>query len=165
MINNILYFVLFCSFSFSQYWEPFHYQESIKYDNIIIDFESTDREAQLNVLEPYTRSILTHEVVGYLPYWEYDSYPDLDYDLLTQLNFFSAELDPYGNIINDHNWNELYLVEYAHARNVKVKLCATLFGQNELTILLSDSLHRQNAINNLLELVTVSYTHLRAHET
>ena len=45
------------------------------------------------------------------------------------------------------------MVTYAHDRNVKVKLCATLFGQNELTILLSDSLNRQNAINNLLELV------------
>ena len=32
-------------------------------------------------------------------------------------------------------------------------MCDTLFGQNDRTILLSDSLNRQNAINNLLELV------------
>ena len=88
-----------------------------------------------------------------LPYWEYSSYPELNFNLLTQLNYFSAELDQYGNIVNDHNWNNLYLVPYAHERDVKVKLCATLFGQAPLTTLLSDSIYRQNAINNLVELV------------
>jgi len=154
MANNILYFILFISLSFTQYWRPYHYQESNKYRNIVIDFESIDREAQLQPLESIDRDILTHDVIGYLPYWEYASYPNLDYGLLTQLNFFSVELDSYGNIINDHDWNSLYLVAYAHERNVKVKLCATLFGQNELTVLLSDSLNRRNAIDNLLELVT-----------
>ena len=153
MINNILYYILFCSVFFAQSWQPFHNQESIKNSDLVFDFESVDRVAQSNILEPTRRLILTHEVVGYLPYWEYSNYPNLDYNLLTQLNFFSAELDPYGNVLNNHNWNNLYLIDYAHERGVKVKLCATLFGENELTILLSDSLNRQNAINNLVNLV------------
>ena len=154
MINNILYSILAISLVFSQNWRPYHNEDNRKNYNAIIDFESIDRLAQLNTLELIDRDVLTHEVIGYLPYWEYDSYPSLDYGLLTQINFFSAELDPYGNIVNDHNWNNLYFITYAQERNVKVKLCATLFGQNELATLLSDSLNRQNAINNLLNLVT-----------
>ena len=118
-----------------------------------VDYESIDNYAKSQNLEPLNRTELTHEVIGYLPYWEYSHYPNLDYGLLTQINYFSAELDSYGNIINNHNWNSLYLVTYAHERNVKVKLCATLFGQNELSILLSNPENRQNAIENLLSLV------------
>ena len=94
-----------------------------------------------------------------MPYWEYDQYPNLNYDLLTQINFFSAELDQYGDIVNDHNWENLYLVDFAQARGVKVKLCATLFGQESLGILLNNYFYRQNAINNLLNLV-MSFTSL-----
>ena len=153
MINKLIHLILTISLVSAQYWKPYHKEESEKYQNINIDFEAIDRQAQLQPIESINRDMLTHEVIGYLPYWEYANYINLDYGLLTQINYFSAELDPYGNIINNHNWNNLYLVTYAHDRNVKVKLCATLFGQNELTILLSDSLNRQNAINNLLELV------------
>ena len=154
MINNILYSILAISLVFSQNWRPYHNEDNRRNYNTIIDFEPVDRQAQLQTIELIDRDILTHEVVGYLPYWEYDSYPLLDYGLLTQINFFSAELDPYGNIVNDHNWNDLYFITYAQERNVRVKLCATLFGQNELATLLSDSLNRQNAINNLLDIVT-----------
>ena len=138
MINRIIYLILAVSLISAQYWKPYHKEESEKYQNINIDFEGIDRQAQLQPIESINRNMLTHEVIGYLPYWEYANYIDLDYELLTQINYFSAELDSYGNVINNHNWNNLYLVAYAHDRNVKVKLCATLFGQNELTILLSD---------------------------
>ena len=64
-------------------------------------------------------------------------------------------LDQYGNIENDHNWPNLYLVEYAQARGVKVKLCATLFGYDNLTTLLSSQQNRQNAWINLANLVVM----------
>ena len=153
MINKIISAVIIFNLVFSQYWQPFHPQDLNNHINTIVDFESIDNNAKLREIQPTNRSSLTHEVIGYLPYWEYDHYPDLDYNLLTQLNFFSAELDAYGNVINDHNWDNLYIVEYAHERDVKVKLCATLFGQSELTTLLSNPNNRENAINNLLERV------------
>jgi spore germination protein len=153
MINKIISFVIMLSVVFSQYWQPFHPQDLINHRNEIIDFEAIDNAARLREVEFIDRSVLTHEIIGYLPYWEYNHYPDLDYSLLTQLNFFSAELDSYGNIINDHNWNNLYIVDYAHERGVKIKLCATLFGESELTALLSNPDNRQNAIANLLERV------------
>ena len=128
-------------------------QDYQRNQNIYVDYESIDEYARSQNIQNLNREELTHEVIGYLPYWEYNHYPNLDYGLLTQINYFSAELDPYGNIINDHNWENLYLIDYAHERNVKVKLCATLFGQNELSILLSNPENRENAIQNLLSLV------------
>ena len=153
MINKIIYSVIILNLVFSQYWQPFHPQDLNEHIDDIIDFEEIDNNARLRPINFVVRSNLTHQVIGYLPYWEYAHYPDLDYNLLTQLNFFSAELDGYGNIINDHNWDNLYIVTYAHDRDVKVKLCATLFGQSELTTLLSSPTNRENAINNLLERV------------
>ena len=139
MINKIIYTVIILSLVSSQYWQPFHPQDLNNHRNTIIDFETIDKEAQLRSVNSISRDILTHEVIGYLPYWEYADYPNLNYDLLTQLNFFSAELDGYGNIIDDHNWENLYIVTYAHERDVKVKLCATLFGESNLMTLLNSS--------------------------
>ena len=62
-------------------------------------------------------------------------------------------MSDYGDIINNHNWENLYFIEFAQSQGVKVKLCATLFGQESLTTLLSNYFNRQNAINNLLDLV------------
>tara|TARA_Y100000590_G_scaffold85739_1_gene95986 strand:+ start:944 stop:2206 length:1263 start_codon:yes stop_codon:yes gene_type:complete len=135
-----------------QTWTPFHYQENLKYNDISVDFHAIDANVQNDGI--YNRNhTLSHEIIGYLPYWQYDEYPDIDYSLLTQINYFSAELDKYGNISNDHNWDNIAFIEYAQERGVKVKLCATLFGQDELTTLLQDSNNRSNAINNLLNKV------------
>jgi len=150
------YFIayLFISILFSQNWKPYHSEELEKNVNANVNFELIDYIArQIPEYENNFRNQLTHEVIGYLPYWEYAIYPTLDYNLITQLNYFSIEINQYGDIVDNHNWNDLYLIEFAHERDVKVKLCATLFGETELNILLSNQNHRENAINNLLELV------------
>ena len=153
MVNKIIYMLIMSNLVISQYWQPFHPENLNNHIDDIIDFEEIDNNARLIPVNSISRNNLTHEVIGYLPYWEYEEYPNLNYSLLTQLNFFSAELDPYGNIIDDHNWDNLYIVTYAHERDVKVKLCATLFGESELTTLLSSPTNRENTINNLLERV------------
>ena len=88
-----------------------------------------------------------------MPYWEYESYTNIDYSLITEINYFSAELNEFGNITNDHNWDNINFINYAQDRGVKVKLCATLFNPNDLEILLSSSINRTNAIYNLVNKV------------
>ena len=141
------------SLNLSQDWQPFHYQDQKRFKEFQINSLNVDERAKTFNLVNNNRNALTHEIIGYLPYWEYDEYPDLNYNLLTQINFFSAELSDYGDIINDHNWENLYFIEFAQSQGVKVKLCATLFGQESLTTLLGNYFYRQNAINNLLDLV------------
>ncbi|MCH7528844.1 MAG: hypothetical protein IH972_04770 [Candidatus Marinimicrobia bacterium] len=97
----------------------------------------------------------TKEIVGYLRYWDYgvDFLNALDYNLLTQINYFGAELNPDGTILTDRNWGNINLVSFAHARGVKVKLTAILFGSSALSTLLGSSANRQRAIDNLLAAV------------
>ena len=141
------------SFVLTQNWQPFHHQEQKRYEEFRINTFEVDNRARNSTSFNNNRNSLSHEIIGYLPYWEYDEYPDLDYNLLTQINFFSAELSDYGDIVNDHNWENLYFIEFAQSKGVKVKLCATLFGQESLSTLLNNYFYRQNAINNLLDLV------------
>ena len=96
------------------------------------------------------RQELTHEIFGYLPYWEYNSYSDLRYNLLTTIAYFSAEINSNGSISNDHHWPASSLISKAHTNGVKVVLCATLFDKTALGTLLSNQTYRTNCVNNLL---------------
>ena len=154
-LNYIFYSLIYFSSIFAQTWHPLHYQQLENHIHHNPNFEMIDSLARNDVTVNNRNSGLSHEVIGYLPYWEYEKYTDIDYELITQINYFSIELDQYGNIENDHNWPNLYLVEYAQARGVKVKLCATLFGYDNLTTLLSSQQNRQNAWINLANLVVM----------
>ena len=144
-------FLLLFSTILSQQWQPFHLEEILNHQNTNIDYHQID--ITVNELTYSNRNNLSHKVIGYLPYWEYESYPQIDYSLLTEINYFSAELNEYGSIINDHNWDNIGFINHAQSQGVKVKLCATLFNSNSLETLLSNSLNRTNAINNLLNKV------------
>ena len=145
-----LFLILFSTL-LSQQWQPFHIEDLSNHKNTYIDYHQIDNS--VNELTTIYRNTLSHKVIGYLPYWEYESYPQIDYSLLTEINYFSAELNEYGNIINDHNWNTIGFIDYAQSQGVKVKLCVTLFDSNSLETLLSSSLNRTNAISNLLNKV------------
>ncbi|MCK4577578.1 MAG: T9SS type A sorting domain-containing protein [Candidatus Marinimicrobia bacterium] len=132
---------------------PIHMQELADNRGVAVDFQRIDSLAALEPA-PMPRALQpTKEIIGYLPYWQYGSYSSLNYDLLTQINYFSAELGPDGSITNDHGWTTIDLVTYAHARGVKVKLTATLFGGTDLETLLGSPTNRQRAIDNLLSKV------------
>lgn len=129
---------------------PIHMLELEAHRDVVVDYARIDSLAA-TLPPPLPRAAaLPREVIGYLPYWQYDKYASLNYNLLTQINYFSAELDGAGNIMTDNNWPTLELVEFAHARDVQVKLTATLFGGSALTTLLSNPSHRLQAISSLV---------------
>jgi len=128
-----------------------HMLELEAHRDVIVDYARIDSIAAA-LPPPLPRALVpTREIVGYLPYWQYGSYLNLNYNLLTQINYFSAELDGSGNITNLNGWPRTELIDFAHARDVKVKLCATLFGGTSLATLLGSATNRQRAINNLLD--------------
>ncbi|MEZ4763118.1 MAG: glycosyl hydrolase family 18 protein [Calditrichia bacterium] len=90
------------------------------------------------------------EVFGYLPYWVYNTYPNLNYDLLTTIAYFGADVNASGNITNDHNWPAAGLIDMAHANGVRVVLTVILFNSSELATLLNSPTNRTNLVNNLL---------------
>ncbi|HFE62869.1 MAG TPA: hypothetical protein ENK14_00440, partial [Caldithrix sp.] len=92
----------------------------------------------------------SREVFGYLPYWVYNSYPTLNYDLLTTIAYFGVDINELGDIVSYHNWPAGGLINLAHSKGVRVVLTVILFDGNKLATLLGTPANRTNLINNLL---------------
>ncbi len=74
----------------------------------------------------------------------------LRHAFLTHIAYFAATLNSDGSVTDKHDWPYTDLVNWAHARGVKVVLVARNFHTSQVTTLLSSASNRQNAINNLL---------------
>jgi spore germination protein YaaH len=90
------------------------------------------------------------EVFGYLPYWVYSNYPNLNYGQLTTIAYFGADVNESGNITNLHNWPAAGLINMAHSQGVRVVLTVILFDRTQLGTLLNSPSNRTNLVNNLL---------------
>ncbi len=95
----------------------------------------------------------TREIFGYHPYWMGTSWENYNFDLISTLAYFSAEVNSDGTLSDLHGWPVTSLINEAHAHGTDVVLCATLFNTNDLETLLSNPTYRQTLINNLIEQV------------
>ena len=94
-------------------------------------------------------------VYGYLPYWEFD-YSGFQWDLLTHLAYFSAELEVDGSVSDSHQWTTAGMAELmdeAQSAGVQVVLSVTNFENDEIGVLCNDPLLRTKSIEALLDLV------------
>ncbi|MCH7574751.1 MAG: T9SS type A sorting domain-containing protein [Candidatus Marinimicrobia bacterium] len=127
-----------------------HMIEHQAHRNDIIPYARIDSLARL-LPAPLPRVITpSKEIIGFLPYWRYDQYEYLDYSLLTQINYFGVDVNTDGTLGDDHHWPASALIQFAHARGVKVSLTAILFGGGDLTTLLGSAANRQRLVANLL---------------
>ncbi|GEM_PF-1705221 len=92
------------------------------------------------------------EVLGYYTHWKTGT-SNIQWDLLTILAYFSAELNSSGNITDLNGWPSSAPINEAHAHGVKVILTATLFGSSSIRTLIQSSTNRQNCIENLFNQV------------
>jgi len=104
------------------------------------------------VLRPLPRQRqLDVSVVGFLPYWTSESHwQAMPLDLLSQVCWFSLELNSSGGVANAHGWPQAALTDSLHTHGVELLLCATLFGSSTLRTLLANPAARQAARANLL---------------
>src|SRR5262245_10540303 len=76
------------------------------------------------------------EVFGYYPYWTRGSGTSgWRWDLLTTVAYFSADLDPNGDVTSWHGWYSapgMAFVADAHAHGVRAVLCVTNFNKVEI---------------------------------
>ena len=130
-----------------------HIREHLAHRGDVIPYARIDSLAA-TLPPPLPRAVApTHTIIGYLPYWQYGRYPDLDYNLLSQINFFGVDVNADGTLGDDHNWPASQLINFAHSRGVQVKLTAIAFGGAKLTTLLGSAANRQRAVSNLLAAV------------
>lgn len=96
---------------------------------------------------------LQKRVFGYHPYWSGNVWQNYQWDLLSDLCYFSYEVDPAtGEAITTHDWATSPVIDTALAHGVKVHLCVTLF--NGHATFFSNPLSRQTLTANLIELVS-----------
>lgn len=115
-------------------------------------YDSISCYSGLITSRPKSDCKLKRIVFGFHPYWAGSDYLNYQWNLLSDLCYFSYEIDPStGGAVTYHNWLTDPAIDSAQAHGVKVHLCATLFsGHNSFFSNLSS---RQNLINNLVSLV------------
>ncbi len=94
------------------------------------------------------------EVIGYLPHWVDDGIDGLRFDVMTQVNYFSLEMDSGGDIDYDHGWGGSAsdeLITAAHAEGCRVLVTVTNFSPSGLNTLLSSPSNRANAVATLVD--------------
>ncbi|MCF6241741.1 MAG: hypothetical protein L3J74_10395, partial [Bacteroidales bacterium] len=91
-------------------------------------------------------------IFGWNPYWMGTAYKDFDYSLLTDVSYFSYEVDPNTGLPSDlHYWKTTELVDSAHANNCRVSLTVTLFSGHAAFFASSSS--TQTLIDTVISLI------------
>jgi len=91
-------------------------------------------------------------VFGYHPFWGGSNYLNYQWDLLSDLSYFSYEVDPYsGHAATYHDWLTSPAIDSAFANGTRVHLCVTLFSGH--SSFFNNSTSKLNLTNNLIELV------------
>lgn len=59
------------------------------------------------------------------------AYNNYDWDLLSDLSYFSYEVDAAtGNAVSTHGWATANVIDVAKSNGVRVNLCVTLFSNH-----------------------------------
>ncbi len=91
-------------------------------------------------------------VFGWQPYWMGTSYKNYDYSLLSDVAYFSYEVNPEtGSYTDIHYWRTTELPAYVHHVGKRVHLTATLFANH--AVLLENPNAVQTLIDSLISLV------------
>ncbi|TCI93174.1 glycosyl hydrolase family 18 protein [Tenacibaculum sp. M341] len=97
---------------------------------------------------------LNYEVFGWYPYWEKDYYKNINFSLLSTVAYFSYELNPKtGAPITTHDWSTTPLIDSIKAKNKKVLLTVSNFGDKNNRIFLKNANAVETLIDNLVKLV------------
>lgn len=96
-------------------------------------FDSLQRNIPDSIIPSLKKNSLNKTIFGYQPYWGGSAYLSYQWDLLSDLCYFSYEVDPAtGNPATTHNWMTTSVIDSAKAHNVNVHLCITLFSNHAL---------------------------------
>lgn len=102
--------------------------------------------------------MLGKRVFGYHPYWNGNTYLNYQWNLISDLCYFSYELDPYtGDPVTVHDWLTDPAIDSALSNDVKVHLCVTLFSDH--AAFFNNPVAGQTLITNLVELVRTREAH------
>lgn len=156
LLRPLIFFAFFLlqTTAFSQ--TSIHMEENQKYNamgvmtdaeyDAISGFELMKESSELK------SSGLEKIVFGYHPFWGGSKYLNYQWDLLSDLSYFSYEVDPAtGNASSMHDWLTSPAIDSAFANGTRVHLCVTLFSGQSLFF--NNPVARETLTNNLINLV------------
>lgn len=147
----LLLLVIVYSSGFSQ---SIHEEELLNHPDLGI-MQLPEQVTQTN-----TRSTceLDKMVFGWHPYWVNGLEANYDWNLISDLCYFSYEVNAAnGSAISTHNWATAAVIDTALARNKEVHLCVTLFSQH--ATFFGNSTAQTTLINNLVNLLQTRGAH------
>ncbi|NPA67027.1 MAG: T9SS type A sorting domain-containing protein [Chlorobi bacterium] len=132
-----------------------HKQQKEYYDSLKIfspEEYKTLTKSKIKLPENKDDCTLQKLVFGWHPYWQNGSEQNYRWNLLSDLSYFSYEVDPLtGDAVTTHDWETAAVIDSAQANGTRVNLCVTLFEDHDAFFASASS--QQNLIDNLLTLV------------
>jgi len=157
-LYSIIIILTFSNISFSQEIKSIHQEQSEYYSTFGFssekewsDFSGVSTTQSKN-FQRNSKGELTKEVFGWNPYWMGTAYYDFDYSLLSEVSYFSYEVNSTTGLPDDiHSWETTELVDYCHNNGVKVSLTATLFSGHQTFF--ENPVAVENFIDSIIKLV------------
>ena len=102
-----------------------------------------------------TEKRVTKKVFGYHPNWAAkDSYKNYDYSVLTDIGYFSAQVDTAtGEFANASSISTKDFVDFAHSTKTKAHLVITNFGNERNSVLLNDEAKKEKLMQTTVDYV------------
>lgn len=131
-------------------------QESERFGQIPVmteqEWDAVNGYSSTPTLFPTQACTLRRIVFGWHPYWMGTAYNDYDFSLLSDISYFSYEVDTAtGGYRTIHNWLTTDLLPKAQQAGVRVNLCVTLFAGH--SAVLGNPTRRKILVDNLVSLV------------
>jgi len=154
----LIIFLMLCSHLYTQelQFKSIHQQESEYYQKLrnegILELSIPQKATLDTLVNPGCQ--LEKIVFGYHPYWMNNTFENYQWHLLSDLCYFSYEVNAGTGAPNTtHGWLTAAVIDSAQAHGVKTHLCATLFtGHSQF---FSSAQAQQNLIDSLISLVQV----------
>ncbi len=154
---TILFLMFFSISIFSQKYRILspHKEQKEYYDSLVKHNPKLFKElteSKIKLPKNNNNCNLQKLVFGWHPYWMNGSEQNYQWNLLSDLSYFSYDVDPLtGNPTSIHNWETANVIDEALANGVRVNLCVTLFSGH--ASFFASAASQQNLIDSLLTLV------------
>jgi spore germination protein YaaH len=136
----------------SETYSQYSFTTDEEWDKLRFDANGKKSAASTQANNKSMVCTLNKRVFGWHPYWMGTSYNNYDWSMLSDLSYFSYEVDANtGNAVTTHNWSTAAVVTAAQSNGVNVNLCVTLFSSH--ATFLGSSTSKQTLINNLISAV------------
>ncbi|MCC7301844.1 MAG: hypothetical protein IT233_04300 [Bacteroidia bacterium] len=136
----------------SELYRAFNLTAESQWDSLRAQHASSPVQPAPYSPSPRSACTLQKRVFGWHPYWMGSTYNNYNWSLISDLSYFSYEVDAAtGNAVTTHNWSTAAVVTAAQANGVRVNLCATLFSSH--ATFLTNSTAKQNFISTIIALV------------